>query len=195
MIFDLFIETSDDQFYPHFRPSVSRLTRYRPARQGVGRFVEFVAVVAADPEPAHLVPRLGFIEPLPQVDVLHRFLVGGGRSTPPAIFYPRRAQSICPWTDHRNAAICEVGCVSSGDGRVVRTSDRRDLCIELADWPAQSSARRRDLGKFARCSAIERQNPSCKVLAKEPRYHCLKRGPSLAGRQHGDPVENFSFAN
>src|SRR5689334_10084852 len=54
------------------------------AGEGVGGFVEFVAVMAAHPIPADPVARLGFIEPLPQIDVFHRLLVGGL----PAFFLP-----------------------------------------------------------------------------------------------------------
>src|SRR5581483_667763 len=45
--------------------------------QFVGAFVVFVPGVALDPAPVDLVAGPGRIQPLPQVVILHRLLVGG----------------------------------------------------------------------------------------------------------------------
>src|SRR6202790_2446157 len=54
------------------------------AGQLVGPFVEVMARMAPDPVPAHLMVRDRRIEPLPEVDVLDRLVVGGA----PAVAFP-----------------------------------------------------------------------------------------------------------
>ena len=54
------------------------------ARQLIGAFVLGVAGVALDPVPAHLVRLQRGVEPLPQLGILHRLLVGGA----PAVALP-----------------------------------------------------------------------------------------------------------
>src|SRR6185437_14218065 len=54
------------------------------ARELIGALVHGMTGVALHPVPAHLVMAERGIEPLPQIDILHRLLVGGA----PAVLLP-----------------------------------------------------------------------------------------------------------
>src|SRR5262245_16993291 len=67
------------------RPRGPRARLLQPlARQFIGSFVESMAGVTFDPMPTHPMLRQRGIEPLPEIDVLRRLLVGGA----PAVALP-----------------------------------------------------------------------------------------------------------
>src|SRR5258708_20011514 len=78
-----------------FKPVVSvssticlALIRYSPVRQLVRPFVLRVAGMASHPVPFHVVHGCQLVEPLPQVDILHRFLVGAAPPPPLPVAHP-----------------------------------------------------------------------------------------------------------
>src|ERR1700716_1558802 len=80
-----------------FKPVVSvssticlALTRYSPVRQLVGPLVLRVAGMVPHPVPFHVVQCRHLIEPPPQVDILHRFLVGGAPAAALPVVQPFR---------------------------------------------------------------------------------------------------------
>src|SRR5438270_4627761 len=80
-----------------FRPVVSvssticlALIRYAPVRQLVRPLVLRVAGMASDPVPLHVVQGCQLVEPLPQVDILHRFLGGGAPAAALPVVHPFR---------------------------------------------------------------------------------------------------------
>src|SRR3954471_457569 len=58
------------------------------ARQLIRPLVEDVAGVTLDPMPAHAMLRQSCIEPLPEIDILDRFLVGGAPAVALPLIYP-----------------------------------------------------------------------------------------------------------
>src|SRR2546428_2927980 len=66
------------------------LIRYPAVRQLVGPLVLGVTGMALHPVPLHIVQGCQLVEPLPQVDILHRLLVGGAPAAALPVMHPFR---------------------------------------------------------------------------------------------------------
>ena len=113
-----------DCFALEARPSPALDLRDRFARQFVGAFVEIVAGMARDPVPMHLMRAERRVEPLPQVDILHRLLVGGLPAVPLPAVDPAR-----------DAAAADTGC------RCERSTSARRFSASSAEIAAINSMR------------------------------------------------------
>src|SRR5262245_58466398 len=78
-----------DSIVRGFRPEARARLRAPLVHQPVGALVQGVPGMAAHPMPAHAVSRHGRLEPLPEIDVLDRLLVGGAPAVALPLFDPR----------------------------------------------------------------------------------------------------------
>ncbi len=130
------------------------------ARKLVGALVLVMAVMALHPMPAHLVPLGGLLEPLPQLDIADRLLVGG----PPAVPLP----ALDPARDAA-AEVVRVG---------VKVDVGGDFSASSAEIAAISSMRLLVVSSSPPFSSL-RCWPACKMAPQPPGPGLPEQAPSV----------------
>ena len=101
---------------------------------------------------------------------------------------------VLPWVNDDNAATFEVSNVAGRNGCAIRTRDRGNLAVELADRPTGCAPIRGNVSIGNGGRVIKRQDTRPKILLQNAIHHASKRSAPMSGGHDGDPETQFRLA-